>query len=186
MPFHSVSMLQSKHFLAIPSQHPHSEIQNVNKTSKVDTWASIYSRSFILTYHFAILGFIFILSVVHWSEKAIRCRKRRAARLQISGTDKGTIKEIPRKETKPIQDYEGASSSGTSTIEGTTSHLRKIDEATPLLHSGRSARSLHSRETAISSMNAFLIYQRRPIPFFNKILPSNGTSIDAIHRLEYL
>jgi hypothetical protein len=139
----------------------------------------LYSRSFILTYHLVILGFVVILSVVHWSGKAIRWRKRRAALLRICGTDAASIEEVPRIETKSVQDYEGVSSSGSSTVEGTASPPQKDleDEETPLLHPGHSPPSLHPRNVGISSMNAFLMYQPRPIPFLNKTLPANGTSI---------
>jgi hypothetical protein len=107
----------------------------------------LYSRSFILTYHLVILGFVVILSVVHWSGKAIRWRKRRVALLRICGTDAASIEEVPQIGTKSVQDYEGVSSSGSSTVEGTASPPQKDleDEEAPLLHPGHSPPSLHPR-----------------------------------------
>jgi hypothetical protein len=49
------------------------------------------------------------------------------------------------------------------------------DEKAPLLL--RAVRTLSWPGSALASINALLIYQPRPIPVVNKILPSNGTSL---------
>ena len=92
-----------------------------------------------------------------------------------------TIRPISRTGAGNVQNSESTSSSGSSTIEGTASPPQKsIDEETPLLHHGHALPSLYPRRTTLSSINGFLMYQPRPIPFFNKILPSNGSSVAII------
>ena len=93
----------------------------------------------------------------------------------------GTIRPISRTGAGNVQNSESTSSPGSSTIEGTASPPQKhIDEETPLLHHGHALPSLYPRRTTLSSINGFLMYQPRPIPFLNKILPSNGSSVAII------
>jgi hypothetical protein len=146
----------------------------------------LYSRRFILTYHAIILGIIVLLSVGHWTGEFIRWRGRRTARLRALGAEDeydGDAKTItPYSEVDGVKngEAEGSSSSGSSTLEGTASPPQKDldeNEETPLLHRGHTLHPLYPRRTVISSIRAFLMYQPRPIPFFNKVLPSNGASL---------
>ncbi|PVH88030.1 hypothetical protein DL98DRAFT_509537 [Cadophora sp. DSE1049] len=137
----------------------------------------LWSRRFILTYHIVILGFVVVLSASHWTSKALRWRRKRVSRLQVLKNedecdgDEQAIKPIPSSN----EDFRLVYSSGSSTIEGTSSPPQKdIDEATPLL---TPSVSHHSGGSLKSFSKARLIYQPRPIPVINKILPSNGTSI---------
>ncbi|KAF8866126.1 hypothetical protein BDZ45DRAFT_667984 [Acephala macrosclerotiorum] len=146
----------------------------------------LFSRKFILTYHFVILGCILLLAAAHWAENFIRWRKRRALRLQTLGLD-GTFDDDaePVKSTYPgqfrgNQDPQGVYSSGSSTVEGTASPPRKDideDEYTPLLHHDRELRPLYPRRSLWTRTKALLMYQPRPIPIVNKTLPSNGASV---------
>lgn len=144
----------------------------------------LFSRRLVLTYHFVIVGVIVLLSAGHWTGKFIRWRRRRAARLQTSRTEyKYDGDDV--KTTSPYSEVDGStvggnSSSGSSTIVGTTSPIRKKldeDEESPLLLQGHAFHPLYPRRTSLSSIRAFLLYQPRPIPFFNKVLPSNGVSL---------
>lgn len=137
----------------------------------------LWSRRFILTYHVVILGFVVVLSASHWTSKAIRWKRKRVSRLQVLKNedeydgDARTIKPV----SLSNEDVRLVYSSGSSTIEGTSSPPRKaIDESTPLLAPGISKRS---GKSFVSFVKAILIYQPRPIPVIDKLLPSNGTSI---------
>jgi NAD(P)H-flavin reductase len=146
----------------------------------------LFSRRFILTYHVIILGIIVLLSVGHWTGKLIRWRRRRAMKLRILGVedkydaDAKTITPYSEVNGVNVGEVEESSSSGSSTIEGTASPPQKAldeNEETPLLHHEHTLHPLYSRRTIISSIRSFLMYQPQPIPFFNKVLPSNGTSL---------
>jgi hypothetical protein len=66
-------------------------------------------------------------------------------------------------------------------IERTVGSLRKdLDEQTPLLDTAQTVRPLFHQWSVYSTAKAILIYQPRPIPIVNKILPSNGTSITLL------
>lgn len=149
----------------------------------------LFSRRFVLTYHVIVLGIILLLSAGHWTGKLIRWRSRRTARLRSLGADDeydGDAKTIvPNSEVDGSKygEADGSSSSGSSTLEGTASLLQKDldeNEETPLLHRGHTLLPLYPQRTFISSIRAFLMYQPRPIPFFNKVLPSNGASLTLL------
>ncbi|KAH7382802.1 ferric reductase-like protein transmembrane component [Cadophora sp. MPI-SDFR-AT-0126] len=137
----------------------------------------LWSRGFILTYHIVILGFVAVLSVSHWTSKAIRWKRRRESRLQVLKIE--DINDGDAQRNKPVpasnEDVRLVYSSSSSTVQGTSSPPQKdIDEATPLL---TPSGSRPSRGSLNSFAKAYLIYQPRPIPVINKTLPSNGTSI---------
>ncbi|KAL2072234.1 hypothetical protein VTL71DRAFT_11577 [Oculimacula yallundae] len=141
----------------------------------------LFSRRFILTYHIVILGFVVLLSASHWTAKAVRWRRRRLSRLQILKDedeydgDAKAIKPAPLLTSREDETF--VYSSGSSTLEGTASPSRKdVDEneATPLL---KSSPNRHPRNSKASLVRALMIYQPRPIPLINKVLPSNGTSV---------
>lgn len=75
------------------------------------------------------------------------------------------------------EDIIEVSSSGSSTSDEAPTPSRKVtesNEVTPLLSSPR---ELETRRTLLAGARALLVYQPRPFPVFNKLLPSNGTSI---------
>jgi NAD(P)H-flavin reductase len=142
----------------------------------------LYSRRLILTYHFVILGFVVLLTVVHWTRKILRWKKRRCSKLRGWTLQKPDIDNLG---TRPLfckpnsQEIKSISSSSCSTIiDGSASPPRKDvdeDEESPLLL--RHDRSLpFSQRSLISSFQAVWMYQPPPIPVVNKILPANGTS----------
>ncbi|TAQ89848.1 hypothetical protein B7494_g1809 [Chlorociboria aeruginascens] len=144
----------------------------------------IYSRKLILTYHLVVVGFIVLLSVIHWSRCTVRSRHRKALKRRLLGAQ-GAFDGSPEtldsgKQGEGRRDIEGASSSSSSTLDGTASPPRKVDEdeQTPLLNDGHSIRPPRTIISYIlAHTKAFLMYQPPPIRFFNKILPSNGSSI---------
>ncbi|KAN0101809.1 hypothetical protein V8E51_012319 [Hyaloscypha variabilis] len=140
----------------------------------------IFSRKLVPTYYLIILGFICLLSASHWTEKTLRWRRRQFYRSQLLGT--GNAYDNPVKYNVPIareQALNGIRSSSCSTVEATASLLQKdLDERTTLLET-REAHGLHLGYLGfiICTAKAILIYQPSPIPFVNKTLPSNGTSV---------
>jgi predicted ferric reductase len=142
----------------------------------------LYSRRLILTYHAVILGVITIVSAVHWTRKAAHRRRGRVPRLHLLDAD-GAYDGDAAKTTSPRLravngEIEEASSSGSSTLEGVISpQLKDADEDTPLLQHDTMLQPSHHRRSIIRYFKAFLMYQPPPIPLFDKILPSNGTSI---------
>ncbi|KAK0113698.1 hypothetical protein ONS95_013947 [Cadophora gregata] len=135
----------------------------------------LWSRRFVLTYHFVILVFVTVLSASHWISKALRWHRKRVTRVhflkdedQYDG-DARTIVPSSNEDTRLVY------SSGGSTIQGISSPPRKdIDEATPLL---APSISYHSGRSLVSLVRALLIYQPAPVPVIDKILPPNGTSV---------
>ena len=47
----------------------------------------LFTRWFILTYHYVILGLLLIFTILHWTRKAVRWRERRTSRLRTLRTD---------------------------------------------------------------------------------------------------
>lgn len=143
----------------------------------------LYSRRFILTYYLVILGFILLFTVSHWTEKFLRCIRKRSSTLQALENaihvDVEPIKSLSFKQYDN-QDPQVIFSSGSSTIEGTASPPRKDldeDEDTPLLYHDATPQQLYPRRSIWPRTKAFLIYQPPPIPIVNKLLPSNGASL---------
>ncbi|KAF7912184.1 uncharacterized protein EAF01_001205 [Botrytis porri] len=150
-----------------------------NKFQKLIDGA-LYNEKLINTYPWVILGFVLALSGIHWGEKAVRWRRRASwkggERCSYDLLDDGPSKTI----REEAIDYGGASSSGSSTFGSNTPSIEHDDEGErmPLLSGSQFPNSTPSnRITVISRIKAFLVYQPRPIPYFNKGLPSNGSSI---------
>lgn len=148
-----------------------------------------FSRRLILTYHLVVLSFILVLSALHWTQKVLRWRRRRLSRLSIlrpkaaDDGDAAPIKPFSEQGHGHDHDLKATSSSGNSTMAGDTSSPQRDDskdEETPLL-----GYTLPPpiRTSILFNIKALLIYQPRPIPFVNKTLPSNGTSIAVLSLL---
>jgi predicted ferric reductase len=135
----------------------------------------LYSRKFVPTYNLVIFGALIVVGAVHWSGE-VRKWRRRAARLKNAGLV-GAYDGGPDPIRRSDEEFDGTGSSGSSTLEGTASPMGKDideDEETPLLRRGN---EVQRRGLILSHFKSCLMYQPRPIPFFNKILPSNGVSI---------
>lgn len=135
----------------------------------------LWTKTFIITYHFVILGFIFIYSISHWVENAIRWKNRKAA-TKLAKTESGEC------DGDAVITYAGpdseASSSGSSTLGSNTTLVQKgAVETTSLLHEGHQLRPLTPHRSLLSRARACLTYQPRPLPLIHKVLPCNGTSL---------
>ncbi|KAI9745972.1 MAG: hypothetical protein M1818_000653 [Claussenomyces sp. TS43310] len=142
-----------------------------------------FSHKLILTYHLVIFSAVTVISAVHWSQKALRWRRRRFLPLReleddaAYDTDAGGIK------TQVFIDSSSSSTSSSSSSSTTgnqdlSRQSVKTSSKTPLLQDGNAARSSPEPRWSISAkVKAFLMYQPRPTPLIGKVLPSNGTSI---------
>ena len=128
----------------------------------------MFSRKFIVTYQIVLVSFLLLVTVFHLCGRIQRAQRRRSA--------KSTIGAVRIEEGG-----EGSStaSSSSSTLRDAatppTSHTKMSDERAPLLADNR--RMLYQKASIVSRVRAFLIYQPRRIPYVNKALPSNGTTI---------
>jgi NAD(P)H-flavin reductase len=145
-----------------------------------------FTRSFIHTYPRVILSIISVISVFHWIKKALFWRKRRSARLRTSSTDRLFYEDdaslTGRESIKHIirQDNDESPLSENSTLRGTETPPAKVlyeDEETPLLHDGHHLRPPYLQRSIYNEIRGYLMYQPRPIPVVNKVLPTNGLSI---------
>ncbi|OTA97741.1 hypothetical protein M434DRAFT_391667 [Hypoxylon sp. CO27-5] len=138
-------------------------------------------RTIIYTYNVALLLILALFSLLHLSE-----RIRERSRWRKIEQDSTTALECVRKTTDDpkVANENEAESSSSSTLEGSLSSqvtLKAADadlERQPLLGPRRRKsppKGLGSR--SVNFLKSLLMYQPRPIPFINRTLPSNGTSL---------
>lgn len=145
----------------------------------------LFSRRFVLTYHLVVLGFITIVALGHWSKKAIRWQRSRGMSLQSHKTSllAYDYPDCQRSRALLTSGLEGASSSSSSTLEGTEIPPQKnkdVDEETALLRRLHPLKARSLTSNLWSNFKAFLMYQPPPLPIFlqtHKILPSIGIMI---------
>lgn len=142
--------------------------------------AVLYSRRLIWTYNVLLVGIIIAIGLFTVVGRWKRSRRKEARR---------------RKEEKEIEidneDQDRASSSGSSTLEGTATppdaikkvgdeDAAELGETTALLSHREHRRRQNIFRRASSGIQAFFLYQPRPIPIVNKTLPSNAVSLVVI------
>lgn len=134
----------------------------------------VFSRSFVPTYKYVVLGSIALFAVTHWAEKAIRWKRRRISSNTKTGYQGDTDETL-----RPLldQDIKNVYSSSSSTLEGNASPPIKLDEEHE--ESPRSDFPI-SWKSIIPSTRALWMHQPPPIPVVKKVLPSNGTSFLAL------
>ncbi|KAI2623950.1 ferric reductase like transmembrane component-domain-containing protein [Hypomontagnella submonticulosa] len=138
-------------------------------------------RTIIATYNIALLVILVLFALSHVREK-----RRETARWRRIEEESITT---PKWLGKPTDDSEAANeaeSSSSSTLEGSLSSqttLKGIDvdvdvERQPLLGIRRRKSPIKSSKIRfVRVLNSLLTYQPRPMPFINRTLPSNGTSL---------
>ncbi|OAL00416.1 hypothetical protein IQ06DRAFT_293750 [Phaeosphaeriaceae sp. SRC1lsM3a] len=130
--------------------------------------AILFSRRFLKTYNIVLLGILLVFTIWHWSEKLVLHRRTR--RIITNSTARNNARE---------SDTEAWSSSS-STLSGTASppQPKKLNETSPLLHTTSPRRTPSSRLwKPYYVLKGALQHQPRPIPIFNKTLPSNAVSL---------
>lgn len=137
--------------------------------------AILFGRKFLKTYNLVLLGILAIFTIWHWGEKLILHQRKR--RRDNWASDTASTAEAE------------AWSSSSSTIEGIATPpevavQKKIvdaDETTLLLPPiSTSAHKASISWNPYYIFRAFLQYQPRPVPVFNKTLPSNAVSLLVI------
>ncbi|EEY22979.1 conserved hypothetical protein [Verticillium alfalfae VaMs.102] len=145
--------------------------------------ALLEGRRLSATYNYVLLAILAILTACHLREKLVatgwwRARfSRRRARCSKT--------TITISSHRPCQQTDASSSSSSSTIQGTATppEVGKDEgaegERRPLLGYPRQSTALSpsSRPGPWTLVASLLAYQPRRVPFVNKTLPSNGTSL---------
>jgi hypothetical protein len=129
--------------------------------------AILYSRRFLATYNYVLVGILIVFTAWHWGEKAALARRRRRdAQLR------------KREET-----VDESWSSSSSTVEGTSTPPDAVkskvskDETTPLLSTTTPKRANMGLKKPYYLLKSSLQYQPPPIPYINKTLPPNSVSL---------
>ena len=146
----------------------------------------LFSRRFILSYHVVIACILLGFTTVHWVTKILRWRRSRRSRRSTdkSRISSGSLEDQEAKSTKENNRMGWASSSSSSTLDGTASPSslkasRNYDERAPLLQSN-SSNTKPQRVGVRRSFQAWLMYQPKPIPVINKVMPSNATTLAVL------
>jgi NAD(P)H-flavin reductase len=160
-----------------PSEGPFPELRR----------GTLFTGKFIPTYNLVVLGIITIVSAVHWYGHLSRWSRRRRRRLPrdrpflVDDDTAQTAFDTAKDPLLTVDDISArSSSSGSSTVdEGVVPAKLYLDEQTPLLprHEPRTPSTPMRITSLVNKLKAWLIYQPKPIPFFNKVLPSNGSTI---------
>ncbi|KAI0879164.1 hypothetical protein GGS24DRAFT_439778 [Hypoxylon argillaceum] len=140
-------------------------------------------RIIVASYNLVLLLILFIFTISHFYQRSVERRKWRAIEGDV-GSDGGHA--VPEAAENGENNAESSSSSSSSTLEGSLSSqptYPKYDdldtERQPLLAVGW-PRSSRSKPGMLAVAHSWLMYQPPPIPFVNRTLPSNGTSLFVI------
>ncbi|KAL9096674.1 MAG: hypothetical protein Q9165_001162 [Trypethelium subeluteriae] len=141
-----------------------------------------FSRKFILTYQVVLLVILLSTTIVHWSKKIHRARRKRntqnRTQKQWNASAKDTLDGVRVRERDC--GYSPSSSSSSTVQENAYFYSghpppKNGHENTPLLGGQKAISS--QKHNAISRLRAFLLYQPRQIPYIKKTLSPNGTTI---------
>lgn len=157
------------------------------------------SRRFILTYLLLQIAVLFAFTVLHWGRRIQGWRPRRGGKKQVSLDSNGKMDSKPGPDTtEVILNHYGDNCDGLTARDLSPSASvdegiprRPIapnlepEEQTPLLFGNEIESTIiinpPTRLLIIRrQLKAWLVYQPKPIPFFNKTLPSNGTSVTIL------
>ncbi|KAL8780446.1 MAG: hypothetical protein Q9213_006458 [Squamulea squamosa] len=153
----------------------------------------LFSRSFILGYQGILLVLLLVFTIRHFIGR-IRARKRQrlvhCLGRTTNGARLGEQNRVCAKEGSTL-DAENAVGvpSSSSTIHGSSpspkhSIMKRESEDTPLLAKSKTSSSISTTLQLKHQIRAFLLYQPRPIPLVNKILPPNGTTLIVLALLD--
>lgn len=146
----------------------------------------LYSRRFILSYELMLLALLLVLTVLHRGSRFRSWRTRKCTRERKRKGDH-EIRDVATTKIQEVPDiYEEAGSGPSSSsvaLKGTpcSSKALSIDmrenEQTPLLTKRKTPGSTSWISFIIYQTRAYLVYQPWPIPYINKTLPSNSTTL---------
>jgi NAD(P)H-flavin reductase len=137
-----------------------------------------FSRQFIVSYNFVLIAVILSLATIYRWERSKAEQRRELAALSA---DYQIDASSPAQYANDRASSEGSSSDSSSTLTGTATPpdvKGKVDENQPLLLPQR--RQIPRRMRLVRRLRAFLVYQPKPVPFFNKTLPDNQTTLAVL------
>jgi hypothetical protein len=149
----------------------------------------LFNRRFVPTYHVVILGVVLLLSVAHWwvwsskrrSTKRHNRRREAVYNNKIEHSRSGQASPSSSFSTTNSLDISPSSSSSSTTDELSKPLPKEQDhEETSLLGHDQSSTTLGLIQTTAFSLRAALMYQPRPVPVLNKVLPANGASLAVL------
>lgn len=163
-------------------------VQDEDTRSPAERWPDLviggeFSEKLMKTYNVVIFGIAIAVGIAHWSEQLISRRRRRSARSRNGTTEEvDGVKVLASRNygtaTNSISHETASSSSGSSTLDvGSSPETIKLlgdDETTSLFR--RTSQRRFPLST-LYSIRGWLAYQPKPIPYFNKTLPSNGATL---------
>lgn len=139
------------------------------------------SRKFILTYLLLQTGFLLAFTVLHWGRRIQSWRKGRKKRVRLESD--GELDKPGPRDAEVIFNHYGRCDGLAAIPRRPMTPSLEPEEQTPLL-SEAEIDGLRIPPTRLlivrRQLKAWLVYQPKPIPFFNKTLPSNGTSVTIL------
>ena len=164
-----------------------SAVEDEDTRSPAERWPDLviggeFSEKLMKTYNAVIFGIAIFVGIVHWSSQLRSWWRRRRATKALDKSK--TVDEVRILESRNY----GTSTESTSMARGTSSSgSSTLDIGTPpetvKLLGGQQESSTSTRRARRSpistsdSIRGWLAYQPKPIPFLNKVLPSNGATL---------
>ncbi|KAL8645987.1 MAG: hypothetical protein Q9226_007056 [Calogaya cf. arnoldii] len=146
----------------------------------------LFSRRFILSYQGVLLALLLLFTLRNWTNQVRSRKRRRQLHCLKRTTGEARLGNSSLADAKVGRNLDedsgsGLSSSG-STIQGNApspkhSVMFEENEQTPLLLKPERSFCGSIWLQPSQKFRSILLYQPRPIPFINKILPSNGTTL---------
>lgn len=167
-----------------------SAVVDEDTRSPAERWPDLviggeFSEKLMKTYNAVIFGIAIFVGIVHWSSQLRSWwRRREAAKAFDESKTLDGVRILETRNygtaTESTSMAKGASSSGSSTLDvGTPPETVKLlgdeQESQESLSSFLCTRG--SPLSTLNSIRGWLAYQPKPIPFFNKTLPSNGATL---------
>lgn len=156
---------------------------HASSTSSKDA-AILFSRRLMLTYLAVVVLILFGFTTLHWSSK-IRSWRSRTQRAK--GGRVGVRHSKTAEATHGFANGSSEALSSSSTLQEDHSSSPNIlnsypepGEQSPLLFKIHRNQRFSRRIQVFRTIKACLVYQPKPIPLFNKTLPSNGTSFTIL------
>ncbi|KAI4844229.1 hypothetical protein E4T44_06311 [Aureobasidium sp. EXF-8845] len=131
-----------------------SNLDDSNERRRKAIESILFSRRFILTYNLVLLGLLACFSAWYWSCRIGRLRRGRRA-FSHPPQSRFTIPSLSRKDNN-------------------------AGETAPLLDQGKTDVDRSGSVPVVARVRAWLMYQPSDIPYINKVLPSNATTIGVL------
>ena len=149
----------------------------------------LYSRRFIWSYQLVLLALLVVFTILHWGSRFRSWWRRKYATKRIrKGGHK--FQEALTKDCQGVpnkfEEAGSGASSSSATLQGSPHSPKALSidvrasEQIPLLVKSKAAVPPSWVSSIRYKSRACLIYQPRPIPYINKTLPSNGTTLAVL------